>query len=166
MKNFFTVIVIIAVSIFIFTIYYTSKSLYSRYKLRIIKSEIQKKRYEDEKKYIHYYIRNLLNDLKSGKLSWILIFSRLYPDAKLELIYNSIKKSIQIQHRIRNISNEELSTLKNLGLKTYEINNDLYCINVSLNSKIVTDIVYFVLEHLSEQKSAQNIKVVTSGGSC
>ena len=164
MKNFFTVILILAVSIFIFAIYYTGKSLYFRYKLRNINLEIQKKRYEDEKKYIRIYIRKLLDDLKSGNLGWIMIFSRLHPEARLELIYNSLKKTIQIQHRIRNISNEELETLKNLGLQTYKKRNDLYCIEVSLNSKIVTDIVYFVFENLNGQKNAQNIKIVTSGG--
>ncbi|MCK4754893.1 MAG: hypothetical protein KAS58_06645 [Calditrichia bacterium] len=165
MNNFFTVIVIIAVSIFIFVIYYTSKNLYYRYKQRILKSRIQKKRYEDEKKYIRYYLKSLLSDLESGKLRWILISSRLYPEVKLELIYNSIDKTIQIQHRIRNVSSEELNMLKNLGLQTYDIKNDLFCFNVLLNSKIVTDIVYFVLEQVSKQTYAHNIKVVTSGGS-
>ena len=165
MTNFFTVIVIIAVSIFIFIIYYTSKNLYYRYKQRILKSKIQKKRYEDEKKYIRYYLKSLLSDLESGKLRWILISSRLYPEVKLELIYNSIDKTIQIQHRIRNVSSEELNMLKNLGLQTYDIKNDLFCFNVLLNSKIVTDIVYFVLEQVSKQTYAHNIKVVTSGGS-
>ncbi len=165
MYNFFTVIVIMAVSIFIFVIYYTSKYLYYRYKQRILKSEIQKKRYEDEKKYIRYYLKSLLSDLESGKLRWILISSRLYPEEKLELIYNSISKTIQIQHRIRNVSSEELNMLKNLGLQAYDIKNDLFCFNVSLNSKIVTDIVYFVLEQVSKQTYAHNIRVVTSGGS-
>ncbi len=165
MTNFFTVIVIIAVSIFIIIIYYTSKNLYYRYKQRILKSKIQKKRYEDEKKYIRYYLKSLLSDLESGKLRWILISSRLYPEAKLELIYNSIDKTIQIKHRIRNVSSEELNMLKNLGLQTYNIKSDLFYFNVSLNSKIVTDIVYFVLEQVSKQTYAHNIKVVTSGGS-
>ncbi len=165
MNNFFTVIVIIAVSIFIFVIYYTSKNLYYRYKQRILKSRIQKKRYEDEKKYIRYYLKSLLSDLESGKLRWILISSRLYPEVKLELIYNSIDKTIQKQHRIRNVSSEELNMLKNLGLQTYDIKNDLFCFNVLLNSKIVTDIVYFVLEQVSGQTYAHNIKVVASGGS-
>jgi len=165
MKNFFTVIIILAVSIFIFILYYTSKNLYLWSKKRRIKSEIQKKRYEDEKKYIRYYIRTLLNDLESGKLGWILIFSRLYPEAKLELIYNSLENSIQIQHRIRNVSHDELNRLKSLGLQRYDVKNDLFCYNVSINSKIVTDIVYFVLEEVNEQTNAQNLKVVTSGGS-
>ena len=55
--------------------------------------------------------------------------------------------------------------LKNLGLQTYDIKNDLFCVNVLLNSKIVTDVVYFVLEQVSKQTYAHNIKVVTSGGS-
>jgi hypothetical protein len=32
------------------------------------------------------------------------------------------------------------------------------------NSTIVTDIIYFLLEHCAEKKHAHNIKVVTSGG--
>jgi hypothetical protein len=164
MKNFFTVILIIAVSIFVFVTYYASKNLYLRYKQKQIKSEIQKKRYQDEKKYIQHYIRSLLNDLETGKLHWILIFSRLNPEAKLEVIYNSIDNMIQIQHRIRTINKVELSMLKNLGLQSYDIKNDLFCFRVSCNSKIVTDIVYFVLEKMGEQKYAQNIKVVSSGG--
>ena len=143
MKNFFSAIVLIAAGIIIFSIYYASKNLYFRYKERIIKSEIQKKRYEDEKKYIRNYIKSLLFDLESGKRSWIIISSRLNPEAKLELIYNSMNESIQIQHRIRNVSRDEFGILKNLGLRTYDINNDLFSMNVSLNSKIVTDIIYF-----------------------
>jgi hypothetical protein len=82
----------------------------------------------------------------------------LKPEAKLELIYNSPKKSIQIRHRIRDVNEDESEVLKNLGLQNYHINNDLFCINVSLNSRIVTDIVYSILENISEQKSSLNIK--------
>jgi hypothetical protein len=88
----------------------------------------------------------------------------LKPEAKLELIYNSPKKSIQIRHRIRDVNEDESEVLKNLGLQNYHINNDLFCINVSLNSRIVTEIVYYILENISEQKSSLNIKIVTSGG--
>jgi len=164
MKNFFSVILIIAVSVFIFALYYFGKSFYLKYKERINNSEIQKKRYENEKKYIRNHIRHLLNELENGKISWILISSCLYPEIKLEVIYNSLKKSIQIRHRMRNVNPDELRSLKKLGLQTVDINNDLFCINVSLNSTIVTDIVYFILEHINDQKYALNIKVVTSGG--
>jgi len=164
MGNFFSVVIFIAVSVLILIIYYTLKNLYFRYNERLIKSKIQKKRYWDEKKYIHNYIKSLLQDLESGQLNWIIISSRLNPEAKLELIYNSVKKCIQIQHRIKKVDKDELGVLKNLGLQTYDIKNDLFCLNVSLNSKIVTDIVYFILENNSEQKIALNIKIVRSGG--
>ena len=52
MKNFFTVILLVAVSIVVFIVYYTSKNFYARYRLNQIQNGIRKKRYEDEKKYI------------------------------------------------------------------------------------------------------------------
>jgi hypothetical protein len=164
MKNFFTVIIIIAVSILILLTYYAAKNVYFRYNRKRIKSEIEKKRYEDEKRYLYFYIRSLLKDLKAGRLQWILIFSRIYPDAKIEVIYNSMKDMMQIQHRIRNVSDRELFDLRRLGMHSCETGNDLSCFHVSNNSKIVTDIVYFFLEQLGQQIRAHNIKVITSGG--
>jgi hypothetical protein len=164
MKNFFTVIVIVAVSVLFFFSYYATKNLYFRYRQKRINTDLKKKTYEDEKKYIRFYLRALLNDLESGKLHWILIFSRLKPETKIELIYNSITHMIQLQHRLRNLTNTEYSTLKKLGLHSSETKNDLYSLSVSRNSTIVTDVVYFLLEQVGGQKYAQNIKVVTSGG--
>jgi len=164
MKNFFAVVLLVTVSIIILIIYYTSKNFYLRYKERVVKLRSVKKSYEDEKKYIRQYIRKILGDLQTGERNWILISSRLYPETKIELTYNFIEQCLQIKHRIRAIDNEEMNVLKNLGLQTYNINNDLFCINVSLNSVIVTDIVYFLLERIGEQGNAQHIKIVTSGG--
>lgn len=164
MENFFTVIVIIAISVTVFIVYYTGKNVYLRYRQRRVQSEIEKKRYEDEKKYLRNYIRTLLKDLESGKLNWILVFSRLDPETKLELIYNSLNSMIQIQHRIRKVNNVELNNLKKLGLKSFDSQNGLYSISVTQNSTIVTDIIYFLLEQVGDQKHARNIKVVTSGG--
>ena len=161
MKNFFTVIVIVAVSVLIFFSYYATKNLYFRYRQKRINTDLKKKTYEDEKKYIRFYLRALLNDLESGKLHWILIFSRLKPETKIELIYNSITHMIQLQHRLRDLTNTEYSTLKKLGLHSSETKNDLYSLSVSRNSTIVTDVVYFLLEQVGGQKYAQNIKVVT-----
>ena len=61
------------------------------------------------------------------------------------------------------VDNEEMNVLKKLGLQNYNINNDLFCINVSLNSIIVTDIVYFLLDRIGEQGDVQHINIVTSG---
>jgi hypothetical protein len=164
MKNFFAVVFLTTVSIIILIIYYTSKNLYCRYKARVLKLRSEKKSYDNEKIYIRQLIRGMLLDLQSGERNWILISSHLYPETKIELTYNFMDKCIQIKHRIRNVENEELILLKNLGSQTYSINNDLFCINVSLNSTIVTDIVYFLLEHIGKQGNAKNIKIVTSGG--
>lgn len=164
MKNFFTVIIIIAVSVVVFLAYYSGKNLYSRYRQERLESELNKKRYEDEKKYIRHYFRTLLSDLEAGKLYWIQVFSQMYPETKLEIIFNSIDKLIQIQHRIRDVNDKEIIKLKNLGLKSHFCKNGLYCFCVSLNSTIVTDVIYFFLEQVGEQKHARNIKIVTSGG--
>ena len=164
MKNFFTVILLVAVSIGVFIIYYTTKNLYARYRQKQIQSGIKKKRYEDEKKYIRIYLRTLLNDLETGKLQWILIFSRLIPETKIELIYNPINNMVQIQHRMRELTSTEIDDLKNLGLHSSDKINDLFSLSASRNSTIVTDIVYYLLEKIGEQQSAKNIKLVTSGG--
>jgi hypothetical protein len=164
MKNFFTVILLVTVSVVVFIVYYTSKNLYARYRQKQLQSGIQKKRYEDEKKYIRFYLRALLNDLKTGKLQWILIFSRLNPETKIELIYNSINNMVQIQHRMRELTSMEIDDLKNLGLHSSDNKNDLFSLSVSLNSTIVTDVVYYLLEKIGEQQYAKNIKLVSSGG--
>lgn len=164
MNDFFSVIIIIAVSVSIFVTYYAGKNLYFRYKNKRIKSEIVKKQYDDEKRYIQFYIRTLLQELRSGQIQWIQIFSRLYPEAKIELIFNSIYKLIQLQHRLKSISDEDLSYLEDLGIKSWEMKNGLHCFYVSHNAKIVTDVVYFILEKVNQQKRIQNIKIVTSGG--
>jgi hypothetical protein len=164
MENFFTVVVIIAVSVTIFISYYTGKNVYLRYRHKRMQSEIEKKRYEDEKKYLRNYIRTLLKDLENGRLNWIIIFSRLNPETKLEVIYNSLNRMIQIQHRIRHINNVELNSLKKLGLKSFNSQDGLYSLSVTQNSTIVTDIIYFLFEQVGNQKHARNIKVVTSGG--
>jgi hypothetical protein len=164
MENFFTVIVIIAISVTVFISYYTGKNLFFRYRQKKMQWEIEKKRYEDEKKYLRNYIRTLLKDLENGKLNWILVFSRLDPETKLELIYNSVNNMIQIQHRIRHVNDIELNSLKKLGLKSFDTRNGLYSISVTQNSTIVTDVIYFLLENVGDQKHTRNIKVVTSGG--
>jgi hypothetical protein len=86
------------------------------------------------------------------------------PQVKIELIYNSITNKIQIQHRIHTINTAEINKLKKMGLHSFDIKHETYCFSVSQNSTIVTDVIYFLLEHAGKQKQAQNIKVVTSGG--
>ena len=102
--------------------------------------------------------------MKSGKLVWFQVFSLLHPETKLEVIFNSIDNMIHIQHRIRKVTGIEIKKLKNLGLKSHYRINGLFCFCVSLNSTIVTDVLYFLLEEVGEQIQARNLKVITSGG--
>jgi hypothetical protein len=165
MKNLFTVFVLIAVSVLFFISYYAGKNILFKYKTKKIKSRILKKRHNDEKSYIRNYLRTQIKKLESGEVHWILIYSRLYPEQKVEIIFDFLEGALQAQVRSCNINSWEMEKLKKLGMSRYFIREDLCCFNMPVNSTIITDIIYYILEEFYNQKCAKNFKVVTSEGS-
>jgi hypothetical protein len=165
MKNFFTVILLSAVSILLFAVYYMSKSIIHKFKTLRLRERLRKKSYEDEKNYTRNYLRDLIKQLESGNLHWILINSRLHPEVKIEIIYDSVETDIKIQNRNLKVNEHKLKYLKELGMLGFITKRELNCFSMPVNSKIVTDIVYYILEELCDQQYAHNLKIVTSGGS-
>jgi len=137
------------------------------YKIRTnkIKNKIRKKRHDDEKAYIQNYLRTQIKKLESGKVHWILIYSRLHPEQKVEVIFDPVEKALQAQARSCEINGREMEKIKKLGLSCYFLREDLSCFTMPVNSKIITDLIYYLLEEIYNQKYAQNFKVVTSEGS-
>ena len=164
MKNFFTVIILIAVGILLFILYYTGKSFYHRYKEIRTREKIKKKHYEDEKYYTRNFLRVRLKELETGSIRWLQIYSRNYPEQKIEIIYDSIKGDIQIQNRWESIITEEINTIRELGITDHNTKGDLHCFYAPMNAKIVADVIYYIMEKIYSQKYAQNLKFVTSGG--
>lgn len=164
MHDFFTVIILITGSVLVFVIYYLIKNIYLEKRSSLLKRNIQAKIYQDEKKYITNYLRSCVNLLESGKLQWIMIFSRLHPEHKIEIIFNYIENSLELHDRIENISEKNLQDLKDLGLTDHLKDNHLFRFRLPVNAKIVTDIIYFLFEKVHDQKSLKNLKIVTSGG--
>ncbi len=165
MKNLFTVFILIAVSVLLFISYYTGKNFFYKNRAKKIKNKIREKRHNDERTYIRNYLRIQIQNLESGKVCWVLIYSRLHPGQKVEIIFEPVERALQIQTRTRKINFWEMEKIKKLGMSRYFIREDLYCFTIPVNSKIVTDIIYYILEEIYNQKCAQNFKVVTSEGS-
>ena len=165
MKNLFAVFVLIAVSVLFFISYYTGKNIFYKNRAKKINSKIRKKRHGDEKAYIRNYLRTQIKKLESGRVHWILIYSRLHPEQKVEIIFDSLEGALQAQVRSCKINSWEMEQIKKLGMSCYFLREDLSCFNMPVNSKIITDIIYYILEEIYNQKSAQNFKVVTSEGS-
>jgi len=164
MENLFSVILLTAASVILFSLYYGLKGIYRTYQKRHVREKIKSKIYEDEKAYIKNYLRILLNKLKSGELSWILISSRLYPQDKLEITLNPRDYNLLVKTRLRKLSDVEIKILKNLGAISSGYRDEINSLAMPINSKIVTDIVYYCLEIIARQGNTKNIKISTSGG--
>lgn len=165
MENLFTVIALIAASVFLFSLYYSAKRLHRIHQKRKTREKINQKIYEDERTYVKNYLRVLLDKLRTGELAWILIYSRLYPHDKLEITLNPSDRDLMVKARLREINAAEILALKKMGLKSFFYRDDVNSFTMPVNTKIVTDISYFCLEEIGEQDNAHNIKIITSGGS-
>ncbi len=164
MENLFTVIVLTTTSVILFSMYYLFRGLRRKYEKRRIEERIWNKTYEDEKAYIRNYLRILLGKLKLGELSWILISSRLYPHDKLEITINPPDGSLLVKTRFRQLTEAELEILKKIGVISTQYGAEINSLYLPINTKIVTDIIYYCFEKIGKQGRARNIKISTSGG--
>ena len=106
-----------------------------------------------------------MDKLKTGDLSWILISSRLYPHDKLEITINPSVNDLLVKTRLRKLNAAEINVLKKMGLRSFFYRNEINSFTMPVNTKIVTDIIYYCLEEIGEQDNVHNIKINTSGGS-
>jgi hypothetical protein len=164
MKQFFTAILIISLAGLIMVGYYALKGYSKRHKDNKLKQRLSNKYYDDEKTFIRNYFRFLLAQLKRGEIQWIMVSSRRYPWEKIEVTYSVINQHIELKDRGERLNTPQQSELKQLGLKSYTAQEDVQVLTSSVNPKIVTDLIYYLLEIVHNQKKALNIKVITSGG--
>jgi hypothetical protein len=164
MNNFFLLITLIAISVLLLSCYYTGRRRLHQYRQDHLRAKMMRKLYEDERLFICNYLRTLLQELKKGELGWLQIASRIYPQDKIEIIFNHLNGNIQMQHRCPQLDKTTTSRLGQLGLTAYAYRGESTILSMPVNSKIVTDLVYFCLEEVYGQKRAKNIKITISGG--
>jgi hypothetical protein len=164
MENFFTVILILTVCVLLFIFYYTGKTVYRSTKRKKTANIIRKKYYEDEKHYTRNFLRVQLRELESGSIRWLQIYSRNFPEQKIEILYDTIQEDIRIQNRWQVISEEKLNRLSELGITEHDRSGELHSFHTPVNAKIVTDVIYYTMEKIYNQKYTQTLKFVSSGG--
>jgi hypothetical protein len=164
MEKFFTAILLIALAGIAIVVYYGFKGFLKKRNEQKLKQKYYNKFYNDEKNYVRNLFKFLLVQLESGAIQWILVASRRFPWDKIEITFSMTKKEIEIKDRECILGSKEKHHLVQLGVKSYLIKDDIQVLTSSVNSKIITDIIYYLLEYVHNQKTAVNIKVTTSGG--
>ena len=165
MHSLFTAIVIISSAVVGILIYYFIKHIVEKNKYKYRIQQIRKKMYEDDRILLMNRLRFLIPKIKSGEIRWIIISSKANRSIHLELIYSSIKMELELHDRGNKRTDHEVLKLKKLGASSFHSHADLQISYIPLNSKIVTDIIYFTLENIFKYKPAQNLKISTSGDS-
>ncbi len=163
MHSFFLTIVLISAASGILILYYFLKQLIEKKKQRQKLGLIRKKLYEDDRALLQSRMRSLVSELKTGRLQWIVLSSRADKESKLEITYSLINDKIEIKDRARNRNRAEIENLSKLGAETYLTRDEINLTSAPLNSKIITDIIYFIIEEIFNTKPAQNLKILTSG---
>ncbi len=164
MDNFFAVIIITASATLCFLLYYAGKNYFYRRLIDKKRKIVWRKLYEDEKRYTGSYLRSLVKDLQENKIQWVLIYSRLYPEARLEIAVSPFGANIEISGRMSKASGQVSGKLKSLGIIGTFNSDELVGYRVPFNSKIVTDCIYFLFESILNQKKLHNLKIIASGG--
>ena len=164
MDQFFKVIFILTLIFVSLMVYYILKNIWSGWNKKRTADQVFKKIYEDEKTYIRNQLKNLLDDLKEGKIQWLLIFSRLFPEDQIQITFSILDSEINIAQRGRYLSEDELEHIRHLGITKYSTGHSGIVFSTVLNSKIITDLIYFLLETVLNQTKAHNLKIKVSGG--
>ena len=162
MNNFFlTFGLILAASIFIIS-YYWIKQLFRNQQNKKLKKSIQKKLHIDEKEYLKNYFSYHLPSLIENEIQWIMIWSKSNSSFKSEITYNPIISKINIKaDKIESLENHN-KELQKIGVSEFETNHENSIFNLLPNSKIITDIIYYIFEYIYQLKEFTNHKIVTS----
>lgn len=163
MRSLFLTIILISTAATVLILYYSVRQYVEKRKYRQKLSLIRKKLYEDDRIFLQSKMRRLIPDLKSGHLRWMIVSSKSVKERKLEITYSSINDDIEIKDRARHRNNSEIKILTSLGAESYHILNDINVTSMPLNSKIISDIIYFIFEDIFNNKPAHNLKILTSG---
>ncbi len=163
MKQFFKAIFLLAVLFVGLILYYTIKNIRSRFKRQQNGDLLFKKIYEDEKVYLRNKLKSLLIDLQEGKIRWLLVYSRLFPEDQIQITYSLVDQEVNLVQHSRYLSDSEKEYLKHLGVNKYCTQASKIILSTTLNSKIVTDLIYFLFENIYNQQKVHNIKINISG---
>lgn len=162
MKNFFLASILIFILSLLIVFYYWSKQKIKNKKYINLKYKFYKKLRTDEREYLRNFIAYFIPLLIDNKVQWILIWSKLAPDYKTEITYNSLSSLIQIGAGNISSLQEFKEDLTELGANRFGIKYDKVIINLLPNAKIITDLLYYVFENIYNLKDFSNHKIVTS----
>jgi hypothetical protein len=163
MNQFFKAIFLLSVLFISLMLYYTIKNILSRSRKQRDGDLLFAKIYEDEKTYIRNRLKSLLVELQEGKIRWLLIYSRLFPEDQIQITYSLPDQEVNLVQRSRNLNNGEKEYLRHLGINKYCTQADKIILSTALNSKIITDLIYYLFENICNQQKAHNIKINVSG---
>ena len=163
MNRFFYALIIIAVSVIILAGYYVLKNLLARRKADTRRRRIRQKLYEDGRIYLTNVLRHRLRQLGRSEIQWIQVSSANDRYTKFELTYSPLEEYVYIVERGRPLTGTESRHVKDMGVTLFERKDDCNIYTCDVNSKIISDVLYFLFEIVHQQKKTFNIKVRTSG---
>jgi hypothetical protein len=164
MNQFFTAIFVLTLLFAGLMVYYILKSYSTGRKKKQEGEQVFTKIYEDEKIYVRNRLKKLLEEMREERILWLLIFSNLFPEDQIQITYSTLDGEIKILQHSRSLTDEEQERLRNLGNSSYTLHHGGTLLSTVPNSKIITDLVYFILEKVFNQVRAHNIKIKVSGG--
>ena len=164
MYNFFLTITITAGVVTVIILYYTVRNVLRRKRNRKMAAGSWRKLYTDEENFIRSHFRTLLLELTSGKIQWIIFQSKLKPSARFEITFSTLRTLIEIIFIGRELSDREEKYLLNLGVDRYQRNTMNNVIQCGSNSKIICDVIFYLMDKVFEVKNIKKINLKVSGG--
>lgn len=163
MQQFFLAVGIIGLVTILIILYYVLKYIYSARKDSIISEQIKSKMYQDDRLMLQSRLRHKLPDLQSGKINWIVLSARNDQRIRIELTYNQINDKIEIRDRSDAFNEEHIQSVKKLGAENCHTDGGVNLICASPNPKIISDVIYFLIEDVNHIRTAINFKLSDSG---
>ena len=163
MRQFFLAVGLIAVFTFLSILFYIFKYKTGARKNRIISERIKKKMYQDDRQLLQSRLRHALPDLQTGNLNWIVLSARNNQRIRIELTYNQINSEIEIRDHTEPLNEEQIKSVKKLGAENCSNDGVVNLICTSPNPKIISDIIYFIIEDVNHIRTSVNFKLSESG---
>jgi hypothetical protein len=163
MVNFFLTITITAGAIAVILVYYTIRNGLSRRRHQKMANASWRKLYLDEENYLRSRFRSLLSELTSGNIQWIILQSKIKPHARFEITSSSLYALINIIFVGRELSATEKNDVANMGADKYETNDENSIIYCESNSKIICDVIFYLMDKIFDLKNIKNVNLKISG---
>lgn len=163
MRNFFLTISLTVLALLLLLLYYALKNFVSNKKYQRMANNTWKKLYTDELKYTRTHLRSLLSELESGKIRWIIVHSKIKPEARFELTFTTMRSLIEIIFSGRRLNQMEQEEVRNLGADQYLWKENNVVIQCSVNSKIISDIIFYLLREIYGLHKAKSLNIKVSG---